>query len=282
MKISRNSVLRRLIMPLLRITAIDMTIRHPHVRKVRISLNSFMHKGYWFHRKLREKNSMYLFSRLIKPGNQVVEVGGHIGFISIYFAHLLGAGGRLTVFEPGANNLPYVRRNIKAALALGPEIKLIEKAVGDRVGEVVFFEESLTGQNNSAVADFEGLKRNANFAFTTVSTSKTFVPMTTLDNEINGIVDFIKVDVEGFEKFVLLGAKELIERCKPALMVEIQADEVDIFNFFSDRGFLMFSENGLSLMSPPELRGNVFVLHSVAHANALESIFDHIQSIEVK
>lgn len=96
--------------------------------------------------------------------------------------------------------------------------------------------------------------------------------MTTLDLAlIDRPVNFIKIDVEGFEKYVLRGAQETIDRYKPILMVEVQADEVDIFNFFTNNDWLMFSDKGIRLSSPAELKDNVFVLHKVAHAKVINS-----------
>jgi FkbM family methyltransferase len=274
MNISKVRTLRRIFLPILRFTAVDMTMRHPYVQIIRISLNSFKHKGYWYFRKEREKDTMKLFSLLVKPGAHVVEVGGHIGFITVFFMKLVGNNGSVTVFEPGANNLPYIRRNIGAAKALGAKAMLIEKAVGDQSGEVTFFEDSLTGQNNSVLENFKGFEDNAKLAFTAAKTVPRTVQITTLDSTFKGIlIDFVKIDVEGFEKSVMLGAQETIDRCKPILMVEVQANELFIFNFFSDRDWRMFSDKGVSLSSPDELRGNVFVLHRVAHARVIDSVF---------
>jgi hypothetical protein len=55
-------------------------------------------------------------------------------------------------------------------------------------------------------------------------------------------------------------------------MVEVQSDEVDIFNFFSDRCYRMFSDKGISLSSASDLNGNVFALHKVVHARVINSV----------
>lgn len=276
MKLYKVRLLRRLFLPLLRFAARDFTMRHPYVRDVRIQLNSYKHKGYWYHRKAREREEMFLFSQLIKPGDHVVEVGGHIGFVSVYFMKLVGPDGRVSVFEPGSNNLTYLRKNLQLAKRrLGADVTLIEKAVGYCVGEIHFFEESLTGQNNSAVIDFEGYRRSASAAFTRGGgTVMRKVPITKLDEQFgDDNVDFIKIDVEGFELNVLLGGAGLIDRCKPALMVEVQASETDIFSFFNDRGWKMFTNKGELVSSPDQLRGNIFVLHRAKHSQIIDSAF---------
>jgi FkbM family methyltransferase len=55
------------------------------------------------------------------------------------------------------------------------------------------------------------------------------VPCTTIDafcaqNDVS-IVDFIKIDVEGFEDSVIRGAMSTIRRCKPLLYIEIHSKE---------------------------------------------------------
>ena len=51
----------------------------------------------------------------------------------------------------------------------------------------------------------------------------------TIDSYAISDVGFIKVDCEGYEYFVLLGARETIKRCKPVICVEQKR------NFAKDR-----------------------------------------------
>lgn len=274
MKLSEIRLLRRIALPLLRLSARDISMRHPLVPEVQISLNSFKHKGYWYFRRHREYKTMALFNRLIAPGAHVVEVGGHIGFISIHFLNLIGPQGRLTVFEPGSNNLRYIQKNLDAARLLGGTCNLVAKAVGDQVGEARFYEDDLSGQNNSLLQDFVGLKQNAKSAFVPVKTMERVVPLTTLDAEIGSDpVDFIKIDVEGAEKSVVLGAINLIDHQKPVMMIEVQANEADLYYLLTDRNWAMFNDHGAALSYPSALQGNVFVLHRDAHKDLLNEVF---------
>ena len=47
------------------------------------------------------------------------------------------------------------------------------------------------------------------------------IPTMILDNLNLPIVDLIHLDIEGFEKFALLGAIETIKRCKPVITLEL-------------------------------------------------------------
>lgn len=112
MKFHQFIPLRRLVLPLLsKIGPGDIAIRHHYVAH-KFHLHVYKHKGYWYHGRNREKATMALFQQLIKLGGRVVEVGGHIGYISLFFSLLVGNSGMVYVFEPGTNNLPYLEKNI--------------------------------------------------------------------------------------------------------------------------------------------------------------------------
>ena len=84
-QLSRISPFRRLIIPLLRRFNIgDIRIRHHYVDR-RILLHSFRHKGYWFHGRRREQETMETLQRLVKPSDCVIDVGGHIGYLTVFF-----------------------------------------------------------------------------------------------------------------------------------------------------------------------------------------------------
>ncbi len=269
MSVEKVKLLRRVFLPLLKAFGDrDISIRH-HYTGQTLSLHLFKHKGYWFHGKRREQETMRLFSRLIKPGDNVCEVGGHIGYISLYFKSL-SKTGQVTVFEPGLNNLPYLRRNIA-----NTGIVLVEKAVAAKQGRLRFFMDSLTGQNNSLVEDFQGLQTNSKVAYTPVAVTAVEVDCVTLDGHYaGGKADpaFIKIDVEGAEADVLSGARASLARALPVIMVEVQAREAEVFDCLTGLGYALFSEHGLPLTTADALKDNVFALHRTKHVALLDSL----------
>lgn len=269
MRLSKVPLLRRVILPLLKLLDRDIEIQHSWLSQKRMAISLFKHKGYWYHGKTREKETMLMFEKLIRPGWTVVEVGGHVGFISLWFEYLAGANGRVFVFEPGSNNLPYIKKNISESKC----ITLIEKAVGSSVGKVSFYEDSLTGQNNSLVKDFSGYKVNANFSHVSSEIEEKSVPLTMLDTEFQGTrVDFVKIDIEGGEFGAMQGASRMLAESQPAFMVEIQANEEELFELFWKNEYELIDPRGRKLTSPDALRGNVFCFHSVKHADFIRSI----------
>lgn len=251
-------LLCKVFIPLLKLFAFDIKLKHHWIDSY-FKLNTFKHKGYWYHGhgRERERLTMLRFKDYISEGMSVVEVGGHIGYISQYFANLVGSSGAVYVFEPGINNLPYIKENISGFT----QVTLLEKCVGDYNGEVKFYIDDLTGQNNSVLKDFEGLKLNASNAFVAVKKTELDVPIVTLDSTLKDVdVDFIKIDIEGGEFPALYGAKEIIGRTRPTVMVEIQKVRDRIFDFFSDFNYSAFTPNGKAIDDFMGLNGNVFYL----------------------
>jgi len=88
MRLQNIEIFRRLFLPVLkRLSPGVITIKH-HYTKDKMILDFFNHKGYWFYGKKREKGTMSLFADLISEGTTIVEAGGHIGYLSLYFSKL--------------------------------------------------------------------------------------------------------------------------------------------------------------------------------------------------
>jgi FkbM family methyltransferase len=269
-RLTRVVWLRRALVPVFaRVNPGEVTIRN-HYTGHPLRLHSFRHKGYWYHGRSREAASMALFKRLIRPGDLVVEVGGHIGYISQYFSQLVGAAGRVVVFEPGPNNLPFLRRNTRDL----PNVEVVELGVGREQGRADFFVEQLTGQNNSFVAEFEGLAANAHAAGVDSRVETVSVEMTSLDAHLAEGPSFIKIDVEGFELPVLQGASRILEQDRPLLMVEIQADREAVAALASRHGYEVLGEDLAAYNWDEEFLGNSFWFHREAHAALLQRLRD--------
>ena len=247
MKFYENSILRSIVLPLLKRMGRDITIKH-HFTGDSLLLHSYRHKGYWYHGKHREESTIEMFKKCIKQGNNVIEVGGHIGYMSLLFSQLAGDKGKVFVFEPSINNLPYIRENIKKKA----NVQLIEKGAGDKNETATFFMDNLTGQNNSFVEDFDGFKSNQSASYDKSSgLTKVEVPIVTLDSfvlseNINN-VNFIKIDVEGFEYEVLLGAKDLLKKYHPSIMVEVQRNQAPLADFLFELNYKLYDDNGFQL-----------------------------------
>lgn len=139
-----------------------------------------------------------LVERLVQPGMTIVDVGANIGYFMLLFVRYAGEPDRITCFEPGLENVKELKRNRRRNALTGVDI--VQSAVGDKNKEVSF-----TDGKNGKVEEAGSLT----------------VPQTTLDSHLDGPVDFIKIDVEGYEGAVLEGTLGTIKECHPILLVEV-------------------------------------------------------------
>lgn len=227
-KLARVQALRRLVFPILKaFGSFDISIRHHWRPEFRLRLNCYKHRGYWFKGRNREREVMEAIAALARPGDTVVEVGGHIGYVTLHLRGSVGETGKVVVFEPGPNNLPYLKANI----APFDNIELVEAACGDYDGEADFWIEGLSGQNNSLDRHYKNFDANRKNAFSHEDMKRITVRMTTLDSYLatSGIrPSLIKIDVEGAENLVLRGAEHCLVEIRPTIIVEVteRADEV--------------------------------------------------------
>lgn len=128
-----------------------------------------------------------------------IDVGAHVGLWSRVMARDFAA---VVAFEPVAEHAALWRENVKASNA-----RLEQLALGAKHGTVV-------------MGCPAGNSGNTRVSLKAVSGGQSAV-MSTLDEELGDeFIDFLKVDCEGYEMFVLQGGRETILRCKPAIIVE--------------------------------------------------------------
>jgi FkbM family methyltransferase len=259
----RSTRLRQLALGILaRVGQHDTTIRHHWVRDRKIRLHRFRHKGYWFYGRAREEKIMHAFGALIRKGDTVIELGAHIGYVSIYFASLVGPEGRVFVFEPSPDNLAYTRRNVGNE----PAITLIEQAANDSAGVATFFVEELTGQNSTLIENYSLFDENRERAFSGESYRAIEVPTTTVDLFVADTAlqpNFIKIDVEGAELACLRGSIDTLKRFRPRLMVEVTHRHNAVYELMTKLGYRIY-DSGLEAIDPAGAPSdpNLFFIHA--------------------
>jgi FkbM family methyltransferase len=122
-----------------------------------------------------------------------VDVGAHCGLMSMQFVDHFDY---VEAFEPVAAHRECFERNVPPG-----NVRLHACALGEREGSVAIHT-SPTSSGDSWV--------NGSGA----------IPLRTLDSFNLERVDFIKIDCEGYELFVLRGAEKTLTRWKPCVMVE--------------------------------------------------------------
>lgn len=239
-------LVRNIALKILKATAFDIKIKH-HLTRYKFLLNTYHHKGYWYYGKKRKENTIKAFKSLIKPHSFVLEIGGHIGYFTTFFAQIVEGAGKVDVFEPGKDNLKYLNSNLRLLpVELQKMITVVNKGAGDTDGELDFYIDPITGQNNSFVKNFEVFYSNReNSAENKAEPIKEKVWVTRLDTwfqDKKTLPDFVKIDVEGFEWNVIQGFVKSIEQKHPDLMIEIHSDSENLIRFFKERGYTIYND----------------------------------------
>jgi FkbM family methyltransferase len=146
----------------------------------------------------------------VKEGMTVVDIGAHIGYYSLLFAKCVGPAGRVFSFEPVPENFALLRKNIQ--LNELNQVQTFPQAIfsGKKEISIAVPDESPNSGDGSVVHN-HGARQY-------------LVPAITLDSFCvpSGVrPDILKMDVEGAEYDVLIGAQETISRCRPKLLIEL-------------------------------------------------------------
>lgn len=147
---------------------------------------------------------------LLRPGDHVVEVGGHVGFYTVVMAHRVGASGSVTTFEANPRLAALASRSIRFN-GYSPWVKIIQKAVSDIAGVVRF---SVSRQYGGGGHVYVG--DNALGADTEVLE----VEAVTLDDLDLSQVRLLRIDAEGSEPLILAGAEQLLRQPDIILCIE--------------------------------------------------------------
>ena len=142
----------------------------------------------------------------IKPGDLVLDIGGHYGQYAVLFASLVGPAGRVVTFEPDAFAREVLRRN----LALNPcaaSVKVKKTALSDTSGMHTFF--SRGGDSMSSLAR-SGLGSNASAPGVTEQTVATMPLDDYLTANGLGFPQWIKLDTEGAEINILRDTRRVL------------------------------------------------------------------------
>lgn len=209
--------------------------------------------GPWQKKMLEGSYDSFLFDRLKTmnlEGKIIFDIGAHIGYHSIYFSKLVGKNGKIFAFEPHLKNIERFKLILEKNKNGLDNISVYDFAISDKVGTEEFnlnedIESGRSSGNFIGHADtFWNRSVYLEKGFNKISV-KTYSVDSLKDNlGINILPDIIKIDVEGAEYLVLLGARQILKIKKPILFIEIHS----ILDMFNVASFLFSLEYNLTIL----------------------------------
>ena len=151
--------------------------------------------------------------RLSKPGTYAFDVGANVGLFTVVMSRAVGLSGRVVAVEPVADTAQQLRQNLERNQCTNVDV--IEGAAAAASGDI-----SLSLTDDPALHSAGG-QLIAGHPVIQVINAKAY----TLDELWIAAgrpgVSLVKVDVEGAEQQVLLGAAQMLGSCRPSLIVEV-------------------------------------------------------------
>lgn len=184
------------------------------------------------------EDALAFFRDYLKAGDRVVDVGANVGDTVLAAAVQVGPAGHVIGIEPHPRTFRFLRENI--ALNAAANVEVINVAVGAIAGTARFSDDRRDDMNR-------------------IDGGRLEVPVKRLDDLITGRdpIALLKVDVEGYEKFVFAGGRDLLERVQ-CVHFEVSSLHFprfgyatrDLLALLCDAGFALFRLSGPRQIAP--------------------------------
>ena len=149
--------------------------------------------------RVYERSETNFFLSAFRPGMTFLDIGANIGYYTALALSIMKGDGRIIALEPDPENFSYLLKTVSANG--GKNVHCIRKAASDHVGSMTLFTNSNNRGDNRLYANH-------------LSTSSCEVEVMPVDLLLKGIgvssLDFIKIDVQGYEGHVLAGMHQII------------------------------------------------------------------------
>jgi FkbM family methyltransferase len=189
----------------------EVVVRSGPARGLRLLIDPQREKYYWT--GTYERPVQDAFEAMLRPGDVVWDVGGHIGFFSLLASRLVGEEGLVVAFEPVEENRARLEENLRL----------------NRTENVVVRPEAIAAECGPAVLHGRGSSSMWTMRETADDAPGVVVRCLTLDAVLAEThpPTLVKIDVEDLELDVLRGAVRVLAEHRPSLVVELPTPSSD-------------------------------------------------------
>ncbi len=195
-----------------------------------------------------EPEVVHLMRKVLREGDWAIDGGANIGFMTLVMSRLVGATGLVAAYEPMWANFDKLNKNLHL----------------NGVFNVTRHKAALWSESAKLILYTGGDTGNCSIMPYVDAVSSVEVAAQTLDGSFSVPIRFLKLDVEGAEEHVLIGASKLLDAHKidfvtceinePAL-ARFGSSQMHVRKFMHVKGYSTFilSEDGaLPEQVPPE------------------------------
>ena len=206
------------------------------------------------------ENELMILDKIINKNLDSIDVGVYRGVYSYKLAKITK---HVHAFEPNPLIYPYLKENLSKIIK---NISLYNIAASDTAG---FANLKIPNRfNNLNKKDYEEMYKlgASTIHEKNILKNNSYISKQVKKNKLDNLlkdkkIGFIKIDVEGHEKNVIIGASKIIKNDKPVLLVEIEEKHtqdkvINIINFIKTFGYKSYFLHEKELIETKE--GNDF------------------------
>ncbi len=159
---------------------------------------------YYLYKNISDYKKIRFLKNKVRPGDVVLDIGANIGFYTDFFSDLTGETGTVHAFEPDELNFMHLTNNLKGK----KNVVLNRKACGETSGNIaLYFSEELNVDHQTY---YSGEDRKSYD-----------VPCIAMDDYLkqNEQIDFIKIDIQGYDYYAIKGMANLIKRSEHIIIM---------------------------------------------------------------
>lgn len=203
-----------------------------------VSRMFFIYRALGIGRHGRALEYNYHLPQLVGQGATAIDIGANLGYYTRPLSDIVGKEGRVYAVEPVPVIFDVLKRNVAGRknvtllnYALGSEERTVEMA-NDSVAAAGYF-----GTGRNFVSDGELSGEAIKFSAQMRRGSELFANLER--------VDFIKCDIEGYERVVIPEMRAIIERHHPTVLIETDGDtRHEIIEMFTQMGYRAYMLEG--------------------------------------
>ncbi len=182
-----------------------------HRKLMYLDLQDWAERRAYFSGRYYQQGVEELLQRILRPGDQFIDIGANIGMTSLIAASRVGPTGRGFAFEPNPAACQRLRKHFEVnALS---NFTIVPHALGDEPGTATL---STDGRHTGTGTMTLGGASDGKVLQVEVGTGSALAEKLVADRPT-----VIKIDVEGYEHRVLSGMPKLLGRPDTMLVVEV-------------------------------------------------------------
>lgn len=191
----------------------------------------FLARALGIGRRGRALEYNYHLPQLLRRGDIAIDIGANLGYYTRPMADIVGAEGRVYAVEPVPVIFSVLERNVQGR----KNVSLMNYALGEQDGTIEMANDSV------AEAGYFGTGRNFISEGELSGGAIRFTAQMRRGSELFAAlerVDFIKCDIEGYERVVIPQMRKLIERHHPTVLIETDGQtRREIIKIFTEMGY---------------------------------------------